>query len=157
MRTAVLAEIGGADVFIAAAAVSDFKAKKTAVTKIKKSESGLELKLERTPDILGEVAGAKRDGQLIVGFAAETNDLLTNAREKLIRKRLDMVVANDVSGEGSGFDAENNTVMILRRDNSPPIELPLMSKLDIANRILDEVVELRRTNANARTASSKRS
>jgi phosphopantothenoylcysteine decarboxylase/phosphopantothenate--cysteine ligase len=153
MRQAVAREISKATVFIAAAAVSDYRARKTSKTKIKKSAGEPELKLERTPDILREVAEARRKGQIIVGFAAETEALLTNAREKLISKQLDAVVANDVSTADSGFDSENNAIVILLRDQPDPIELPLMSKLQAAHRILDEVVKLRRTTTAAKTAS----
>src|SRR5258708_38549106 len=107
----------------------------------------MELKLERTADILSEVAQARKNGQLLIGFAAETDDLLKHAREKLIGKNLDAIVANDVSREDAGFDSENNAVMILVRDKETPVELRLMSKLDLAHRILDEVGKLRRSNA----------
>ncbi|HVS83683.1 MAG TPA: bifunctional phosphopantothenoylcysteine decarboxylase/phosphopantothenate--cysteine ligase CoaBC [Pyrinomonadaceae bacterium] len=155
MRRAVIKEISEATVFIAAAAVSDYRVKELSKIKIKKTKAGLELKLERTPDILGEVARSRRKDQLIVGFAAETDDLVTNAREKLISKHLDAVVANDVSTEDSGFDTENNAIVILLRDHPDPIELPLMSKLEAAHRILDEVVKLRRANTAAKTASGE--
>lgn len=153
MRSAVAAEIGDATIFIAAAAVSDYRAKEEARTKIKKADPELELKLQRTTDILAEVAQARTNGQILIGFAAETNDLLANAREKLVAKGLDAVVANDVSRKDAGFDSENNAVVILLRDNPEPVELPLMSKLEIAHRILDEVVKLRRAGGDAaRTA-----
>jgi phosphopantothenoylcysteine decarboxylase/phosphopantothenate--cysteine ligase len=155
MHRAVAQESSKATIFIAAAAVSDYRAKDQSQTKIKKSEAELELKLERTPDILREVAQARRKGQLIVGFAAETDDLLANAREKLTAKGLDAIVANDVSREDSGFDTENNAIVILVRDQTDPIELPLMSKLAAAHRILDEVVRLRHATTTAKTASGK--
>jgi phosphopantothenoylcysteine decarboxylase / phosphopantothenate---cysteine ligase len=155
MSSAVASEVGDATVFIAAAAVSDYRAKERSKTKIKKSEPELELRLERTPDILGEVARSRRNGQLIIGFAAETDDLLANARAKLDSKGLDLIVANDVSRAGSGFDSENNAVVILFRDNPAPLELPLMSKLDVAHRVLDEMVKLRQANTSAKTASIK--
>lgn len=153
MRIAVLKEAGAASVFIAAAAVSDYRPKDKAGTKIKKSEAEMELKLERTADILGEVAQARTNGQLLIGFAAETNDLLAHARAKLIAKGLDAIVANDVSRADAGFDAENNAVVILLRDDPQPVELPLMSKLEIAHRILDEVVKLRRASVGKKAAS----
>jgi phosphopantothenoylcysteine decarboxylase/phosphopantothenate--cysteine ligase len=102
------------------------------------------LELERTSDILGDVSLSRTQDQLIIGFAAETNDLLKNAREKLTRKNLDMIVANDVSRNDSGFDSENNAVTILVPDDETPIEIPLASKFDVANRILDEALKLRR-------------
>jgi phosphopantothenoylcysteine decarboxylase / phosphopantothenate---cysteine ligase len=153
MRIAVAKEAGTASVFMAAAAVSDYRAKDQAPTKIKKSEAEIELTLERTADILGEVAQARKSGQLLIGFAAETDDLLTHARAKLIGKRLDAVVANDVSRADAGFDSENNAVVILLRDDPQPVELPLMSKLETAHRILDEVVKLRRASSISKAAS----
>ena len=152
MRAAVLDQIESATAFIAAAAVADYRPNQPASAKIKKSESTLSLELERTPDILHEVAQLKRAGQLIVGFAAETNDLLSNARNKMTSKNLDMIVANDVSGEGIGFDSENNAVTILLRDGSEPIELGVMSKAEIADRIVDELVKLRHRNVAAKNA-----
>ena len=153
MRRAVKKEIDKATVFIAAAAVSDYRAKQESKTKIKKSEAELELRLERTTDILSEVAKSRRKDQIIVGFAAETEHLLANARDKLVNKDLDAVVANDVSADDSGFDSENNRIAILVRDRRDRIELPLMSKADAAHRILDEVVKLRRARITANTAS----
>lgn len=152
MRQAVARESSKATVFIAAAAVSDYRVQETSKTKIKKLKAELALKLERTPDILREVAQARSSGQIIVGFAAETNDLLTNAREKLIKKDLDAIVANDVSREDSGFESEDNAIVILLRGRPDPIELPLMSKLEAAHRILDEVVKLRRASLVVKSA-----
>jgi phosphopantothenoylcysteine decarboxylase/phosphopantothenate--cysteine ligase len=158
MRSAVAKEVCNATIFMGAAAVSDYRAKEKAATKIKKSDAELELKLERTADIVAEVAERRTNGQLVIGFAAETNDLLTHARGKLLSKGLDAVVANDVSREDAGFDSENNAVVILLRDDPQPVELPLMSKLETAHRILDEVVKLRRAGGGAsssKTASSE--
>ena len=143
MRDAVMNEISNATVFIAAAAVSDYRPAKRADAKIKKSEKSLTLMLEPTPDILAEVSGAKQNGLLVVGFAAETDDVLGNARSKLERKHLDAIVANDITQNGAGFDAKTNIVTIITRASEKPVELPLMSKLDAAHRILDEVVRLR--------------
>ncbi len=144
MLAAVREHIAGATTFIAAAAVADYRAKQPANSKIKKSSPEMVLELERTPDILAEVARAKSAGQLLIGFAAETNDLLRNARAKLKQKNLDMIVANDVSRTDVGFDSEDNEVKILIRDKETPIEIPLASKLTVADRILDEVIRLRR-------------
>jgi phosphopantothenoylcysteine decarboxylase/phosphopantothenate--cysteine ligase len=146
MRKAVLDQIESATAFMAAAAVADYRPTQPASAKIKKSESTLSLELERTPDILREVVQVKRAGQLIVGFAAETNDLLSNARAKMTSKNLDMIIANDVSGDGIGFDSENNAVTILVRDGSESIGLGVMSKTEIADRIIDEFVKLRLRN-----------
>ncbi|HEX8708622.1 MAG TPA: bifunctional phosphopantothenoylcysteine decarboxylase/phosphopantothenate--cysteine ligase CoaBC [Pyrinomonadaceae bacterium] len=144
MRAAVMGEIADASVFIAAAAVSDYRPAEPASLKLKKSAAGLTLRLEPTPDILAEVASKRRNGLLVVGFAAETNDVLSYARAKLERKGLDAIVANDITREGAGFDAETNIVSIITRDAPDPIELPLVSKLAAAHRILDEVARLRR-------------
>jgi phosphopantothenoylcysteine decarboxylase/phosphopantothenate--cysteine ligase len=152
MRAAVLREIDDATIFIAAAAVADYRAKHSSPKKIKKSEAEMFLELERTPDILTEVALNKTTGQLLVGFAAETDDVKGNAQKKLSQKNLDMIVANDVSREGSGFESDNNAVTILVRDNPLSIDVPLSSKSEVANRILDEVVKLRHRNAGAMTA-----
>jgi phosphopantothenoylcysteine decarboxylase/phosphopantothenate--cysteine ligase len=157
MRVAVTREAAAASIFMAAAAVSDYRAKDKAPTKIKKVAAEIQLKLERTADILGEVAQARRNGQLLIGFAAETNDMLAQARQKLVGKGLDAIVANDVSREDAGFDSENNAVVILLRDDPQPIELPLMSKLEIAHRILDEVVKLRGARTATKAASSESS
>ncbi|HEX3086664.1 MAG TPA: bifunctional phosphopantothenoylcysteine decarboxylase/phosphopantothenate--cysteine ligase CoaBC [Pyrinomonadaceae bacterium] len=143
MRTAVLREIENATIFIATAAVADYRPKQPSENKIKKNASELTLELERTPDILSEVARQRRPNQLLVGFAAETEDVTANAQRKLHAKNLDIVVANDVSGESSGFDSDLNAVTILVRDN-PATDVPLTSKLDVANRILDEVAKMRR-------------
>lgn len=144
MRAAVMREVAGASVFIAAAAVADYRPSARAEKKIKKSGDAWTLTLEPTPDILAEVSRTRRNGLLVVGFAAETNDLLEHARKKLRKKSLDAVVANDVTREGAGFETETNAVTILTRDSDAPVELPLLSKLDTAHRILDEVARLRR-------------
>ena len=152
MRAAVLREIDDATIFIAAAAVADYRAKQSSPKKIKKSEAEMVLELERTPDILNEVALNKTTGQLLVGFAAETDDVKRNAQKKLSQKNLDMIVANDVSHDGSGFESDNNAVTILVRDNPLSIDVPLSSKPEVANRILDEVVKLRHRTTSAMTA-----
>jgi phosphopantothenoylcysteine decarboxylase / phosphopantothenate---cysteine ligase len=156
MHHAVMKEASLATVFIAAAAVSDYRPEQISTSKIKKSAPRLELTLERTPDILAEVSLSRRPGQIVVGFAAETNDAIPYARQKLIDKTLDMIVANDVSKENAGFDSETNVVSIIQKDNLPVIELPMMSKLDAANRILDEVANLRRQQLAIKSALTKR-
>jgi phosphopantothenoylcysteine decarboxylase/phosphopantothenate--cysteine ligase len=104
------------------------------------------VKLEPTRDVLREVARQRRPEQLIVGFAAETERLLENAATKLHEKRLDLLVANDVTQEGAGFDVDTNIVTLVFPDGRQK-PLAKMSKFDVANRILDEIVELRRTGA----------
>ncbi|HUQ32875.1 MAG TPA: bifunctional phosphopantothenoylcysteine decarboxylase/phosphopantothenate--cysteine ligase CoaBC [Pyrinomonadaceae bacterium] len=145
MRDAVMKEVGDATIFIAAAAVSDYRPIKREPNKIKKTGESLALTLEPTPDILGEVSAAKQNGLLVIGFAAETGDLINHARAKLERKGLDAIVANDVTLAGAGFDSQTNVVTIITRAQDAPLELPLMSKLDASHRILDEVARLRRT------------
>lgn len=144
MLEAVRENISAATTFIAAAAVADYRAKQPAKTKIKKSQEDMVLELERTPDIVAEVARSRQPGQLIVGFAAETDDLLRHARAKLNGKGLDMIVANDVSRDDAGFDSDNNAVTILFRGAERPIDVELTSKTNVANRILDEIIKLRR-------------
>jgi phosphopantothenoylcysteine decarboxylase/phosphopantothenate--cysteine ligase len=144
MRTEVSREIERATVFIAAAAVADYRPKQQAANKIKKDAADLTLELERTPDILNEVGRRRRNGQLLIGFAAETENVTANARRKLDDKNLDLVVANDVTRDGSGFDSDSNAVTILIRNNPTLVEVPLTTKLEVANRILDEVLKLRR-------------
>lgn len=144
MRAAVLKEVGAATVFIAAAAVADYRPATRAETKIKKSDAALTLTLEPTPDILAEVAGARHNGLLVIGFAAETTDVIEHARQKLVRKGLDAIVANDITRAGAGFDVETNLITLITRDTAAPVEVPLLSKLEAAHRILDEVARLRR-------------
>lgn len=144
MHDAVMREVGDASVFIAAAAVADYRPAARLENKIKKSKSALTLELEPTPDILAEVGRARTNGLLVFGFAAETDAVVENARDKLVRKNLDAIVANDLTQEGAGFDTETNIITLLTRDRERPLPLPLMSKLDAAHRILDEVVRLRR-------------
>ncbi|HEY0545259.1 MAG TPA: bifunctional phosphopantothenoylcysteine decarboxylase/phosphopantothenate--cysteine ligase CoaBC [Pyrinomonadaceae bacterium] len=144
MRAAVMRELDAATVFIAAAAVADYRPAKREESKIKKSSDALTLKLEPTPDILAEVAGARHNGLLVIGFAAETTDVIQHARQKLTRKRLDAIVANDITRAGAGFDVETNIITLIARDRDEAVELPLMSKLEAAHKILDEVARLRR-------------
>ncbi len=143
MHAAVMSELSEASVFIGAAAVADYRPVERSSRKIKKAQSPLSLELEPTPDILREVAAAKQDGLLVIGFAAETENILRNAREKLAAKNLDAIVANDVTQNGVGFDTVTNEVTIISRDRKAPIHVPLMAKTDVANMILDEVVRLR--------------
>ena len=153
MHRAVMDNAASATIFIGAAAVADYAPVQAAAQKIKKTNSSIELELRRTPDILGDVAAARRSGQLIVGFAAETENLLKHATEKLRKKKLDAIVANDVSTQKSGFDSENNAVAIVFHDDREIVELPIMSKKEAAHRILNEIVKLRR-NQKSRQAST---
>jgi phosphopantothenoylcysteine decarboxylase/phosphopantothenate--cysteine ligase len=154
MHEAVMKEVEHATIFIGAAAVADYKPVTSPENKIKKDNESLELKLTRTQDILSDVAAHRRNGQIIVGFAAETDNVIDHARQKLITKKVDLIVANDITKDGAGFDTGTNVVTFLTNDRDDVLELPLMSKLDAANRILDEVVRLRgRTSNKASTAS----
>ena len=143
MREAVLNQLSQASIFIGAAAVADYRPVVRAAQKIKKSPDLLALELEPTPDILQEVSAARHEGLLVIGFAAETENVMANAREKLKRKNLDAIVANDVTREGAGFDTDANEVTILTRDNQTPIHVPLIAKTNVADLILDEIVRMR--------------
>lgn len=143
MRELVLRELNNATVFIAAAAVSDYRAAKREAEKIKKSDGPLSLELEPTPDILREAAAARSNSQLIIGFAAETEDIEANARKKLQSKRLDAIVANDVSRNDGGFESTQNAITIVSADKEKAVNFPLTSKFEAAERVLDEIVRLR--------------
>ena len=143
MNQAVARESHGASVFIGAAAIADYRPVQRAAQKIKKSEESVMLTLERTPDVLANVAAARTNGLLVVGFAAETENVIANAREKLRAKKLDAIVANDVTRSDSGFDTTTNAITIITAKNNDPVELPALSKSEAANRILDTIVSLR--------------
>ena len=143
MYEAVRDNISTATVFVGAAAVADYRPAQIEKNKIKKSQRSLVLNLERTTDILESVAATRRDGLLVIGFAAETENLVQNALQKLTQKKLDLVVANDVSRADAGFDSLNNSILMVPRDTKAPVELPLMSKAQAAHHLLDEVVRLR--------------
>ena len=134
MREAVLGEVAGCDALIMAAAVADFSPISAASQKLKKGAETWSLELGKTPDILEESRGRF----VKVGFAAETQDLLENAMTKVLNKSLDLIVANDVTAEGSGFGTDTNKALLLDRDGNVE-DLPLMSKYDLGNRILDRV------------------
>jgi phosphopantothenoylcysteine decarboxylase/phosphopantothenate--cysteine ligase len=144
MQKAIVSRFSDTDVLIMAAAVADFRAARAASGKIPKadaqSEGGLTVVLEPTPDILMNLA-ARRTGQVVVGFAAETGDLVERARRKLTVKSLDLIVANDVTEPGAGFGTDTNRVTLLDRTGRCEA-LPLMSKYEVANRILDAVLTL---------------
>ena len=145
MHDAVSREITSATVFIGAAAVVDYRPAARAAQKIKKSATAaLTLELERTPDILAAVSESRHEGLLVIGFAAESERVIEHAWEKLRRKKLDAIVTNDITADGAGFDVDTNVVTVISADRDAPHALPLMSKLDAAHKILDEVVRLRR-------------
>jgi phosphopantothenoylcysteine decarboxylase/phosphopantothenate--cysteine ligase len=139
MRDAVLRLLPQATIVIKTAAVSDYRPKAAAGQKIKR-KGPMTLELEATPDILKELS-SKKSSQIVVGFAAETENVLENARQKLVSKNLDAIVVNDVSREGVGFDSDRNAVTIISRDEV--VEVPETTKWEVAQRVLDQVVRLR--------------
>jgi phosphopantothenoylcysteine decarboxylase/phosphopantothenate--cysteine ligase len=139
MREAALKLLPVATVVIKTAAVSDYRPKAAAAQKIKRKGS-MTLELEATPDILKELCLGK-ESQIIVGFAAETENVLENARQKLVAKNLDAIVVNDVSREGVGFDSDRNAVTIISHEKV--IEIPETTKWEVAQRVLDQIVRLR--------------
>jgi phosphopantothenoylcysteine decarboxylase / phosphopantothenate---cysteine ligase len=141
MQRAVQANFAGCTIAIFAAAVADYRPAEKSGQKIKRGAASLTLRLEPNPDILATVAREKGE-RLVVGFAAETEQVAENARKKLAQKNADMIVANDVSKEGAGFDADTNIVTLFSRDGRD-LPLPKLSKSEVAERILDEAVRLR--------------
>lgn len=137
---AVLGRAGDCDAVIQAAAPADFTPATFSETKIKKTGEGMALELRPTTDIAAALGARKRPGQVLVAFAAETNDLIDNARGKLARKNADLVVANDVTRPGAGFGADTNIVSLVTRDSAR--ELPVMPKSEVADAILDAVAAL---------------
>lgn len=141
MRKAIMNRLAWSDTVIMAAAVADFRPARPSAQKIKKRQGPVtQLQLEPTDDILREL-GERRSSQLLVGFAAETEDLLAHAREKLHAKGVDLLVANDVTAAGSGFGSDTNRVVLLS-PNGAPEELPLLSKRNVADRVLDRMLTL---------------
>jgi phosphopantothenoylcysteine decarboxylase / phosphopantothenate---cysteine ligase len=151
MRTAVLAHMENATIVIKAAAVADFTVRNPAGEKIKRKEA-MNLELQPAPDILAEITRNK-GSRIVVGFAAETNNALENARKKLTAKSLDAIVLNDVSKPGIGFDSERNAVTILTAESEEAV--PEMTKWEIAHRVLDAVVKVKAQRA-SQVKSSKR-
>ena len=145
MAEAVWQRSGAADVVVMAAAVADFRPAQASGRKIKKedlpADAGLTLELVRNPDILAEICRDKGD-RTVVGFAAESHDLLDAARRKLARKGCDLIVANDITREASGFDAADNAVVFVWPDGQAE-ELPSLAKSDVAAQLLDRVEKLR--------------
>ena len=148
MYRAVLDKVSSCSIAIFAAAVADYRPAEPNRQKIKRNQESMTLSLEPTPDILASVARNKGE-RLIVGFAAETEHVAENARKKLASKNADLIVANDVSAQGAGFDLDTNIVTLFARDGRDLV-LPRMTKSEVAQRILDEVVRLR--SSNSRTA-----
>jgi phosphopantothenoylcysteine decarboxylase/phosphopantothenate--cysteine ligase len=141
MHNAVVDRISHASVAILAAAVADYRPVEPRTEKIKKSDAALTISLEPTTDILAEIARNKGQ-KIVVGFAAETDHVAENARKKLSTKNADLIVANDVTAEGAGFDQDTNIVTLFSRDGRD-LALPKLTKSEVAQRILDEVLRLR--------------
>jgi phosphopantothenoylcysteine decarboxylase/phosphopantothenate--cysteine ligase len=141
MRRAVLEEFSRCTAVIMAAAVSDYRPVELAGKKIKRGKGPIDLRLEPNPDILQEI-GSQKNGKMLVGFAAETEELMANAEKKLKEKNLDMIVANNVSEAGAGFDVDTNVATILDR-NGAVRSLSLMSKDELAEQILDHLLALK--------------
>jgi len=152
MRQAVLSRLGDATIVIKAAAVADYKPRQRSQQKIKR-KAALSLELEPTSDILQEVA-SKRGPQIVVGFAAETENALENARRKLASKSLDAIVVNDVSRKGIGMDSERKAVTIITPTET--IEVPETTKWEVAHRVLDAVVRIRQQRSEAAVAGARR-
>lgn len=144
MYEATLKELPNSTIFIGTAAVADYRPQNAKDAKIKKEKSHtLTLELEKTPDILASVSKSRKNGLLVIGFAAETNDVIEHARSKMERKGLDMIVANDITKKGAGFNTDTNIATILLRNGTQQIDFPLMKKSELANKILDEILKLR--------------
>jgi phosphopantothenoylcysteine decarboxylase/phosphopantothenate--cysteine ligase len=144
MLNAVLSKLADATVVIKAAAVADFRPKHVAAQKMK-GKKAFALELEPNPDIASEVS-ARRKGQVVIGFAAETENVLENARKKLAAKKLDAIVANDIAQPGIGMDSDRNAVTIITQ--SEVVDVPEASKLEVAERILDVALRLRSASKN---------
>lgn len=141
MAYAVKERAGEQDIIIKAAAVADYRPKHTSDEKMKKKDSELSIELERTEDILGFLGAHKREGQFLCGFSMETENMLENSRAKLEKKNLDMIVANNLKEQGAGFGTDTNVVTLLTRKDMT--ELPLMSKEEVADRLLSYIMEYR--------------
>ena len=137
MYEAVMAEREDADIIVMTAAVADYRPAVVSDQKVKKKDGDLSIPLTRTQDILGTVGPAKRDGQFVCGFSMETQNMLENSRAKIVKKNLDMIVANNLKVAGAGFGTDTNVITIITPDSEK--EFPLMSKHEAADRILDEI------------------
>ncbi len=152
MHRTVLANLSAASIVIMAAAVADYRPVSPQASKIKRGPGRLTLELEATPDILADVSRSKGE-RILVGFAAETDHVAEHARQKLAAKAADLIVANDVTAAGAGFDHETNIVTLYPRDGRE-VPLPRMSKLEAAHRILDAALEIRPAQRNGADGSS---
>lgn len=141
MASAVKACAGEQDIIIKAAAVADYRPKYTSDEKMKKSDADLTIELERTEDILGFLGAHKKEGQFLCGFSMETENMLENSQKKLEKKNLDLIVANNVKQQGAGFGCDTNIVTLISPKES--VQLPLQSKEEVAEHLLDYILEHR--------------
>lgn len=140
MAEAVKMAAAGQDIIIKAAAVADYRPAVTADEKMKKKDGELSIALERTEDILAWLGAHRREGQILCGFSMETEHLLENSRDKLEKKKIDMIAANSLRQEGAGFGTDTNVVTLLTKAGTE--ELPLLSKEEVADRLLDRLLTL---------------
>lgn len=140
MYEAVVSHSKDMDIIIKAAAVADYRPAKVSDEKVKKTDTELSIPLERTDDILQYLGLHKRSGQILCGFSMETENMLENSRKKLVKKNLDMIVANNLKMKGAGFETNTNIVTMITDDET--IELPIMEKEDVAFHILDKLLSL---------------
>ena len=138
MYDAVMAEAGSADIIIKAAAVADYRPASVSDNKIKKTDGDMSIPLERTKDILKTLGENKKDGQFLCGFSMETENMIENSRAKLAKKNLDMIAANNVKVDGAGFGVDTNILTLITEDDQK--QLPIMSKDEAANALLDEIL-----------------
>lgn len=142
MYEAVTSRSDDMDIIIKSAAVADYRPSNVATEKVKKKEGDMSIPLERTDDILKHLGENKRPGQFLCGFSMETENMLENSNAKLVKKNLDMIVANNLKVEGAGFQGDTNIVTLITTDTVT--ELPIMNKEDVAFRLLDEILKLRK-------------
>lgn len=142
MRDGVFEYANKSDVIVLAAAPVDYRPQNVSSRKIKKQQGDMTLALERTPDAMAELGRSKMDSRIVVGFSMETENLLENARQKLLKKNADLIVANDISQKGAGFGTDTNVVWLINSSGQEK-KLPLMSKRDVADAIFDEVISIR--------------
>lgn len=142
MYEAVTSRSSSMDIIIKAAAVADYRPAHVADDKIKKNETSMAIQLEKTDDILKYLGDHKMEGQFLCGFSMETKDMLENSRKKLKKKKLDMIVANNLKVSGAGFKGDTNVVTLITKDQE--IQLPLMSKEEVARKLMDHILNMRK-------------
>ena len=140
MAQAVKAAADEQDIIIKAAAVADYRPRVNADEKLKKKDEELTVELERTEDILAYLGTHRKEGQFLCGFSMETEHMLENSRAKLEKKNIDMIVANNLKQDGAGFGTDTNVVTLLTKEDT--VELPMMSKEEVADRLLDHIIKL---------------